>query len=134
MTQDDQYIAKCMTTGVPIARIARKLSMTEDQVFSRWKAMLDEARTREENGYNATCDYFTILSNQYQLLGESLKNIGAILGNIATDEDLKKLIAATPEETLLRLKTRAIVLRPVIIQTPPPEPPPLSDIGTPERN
>lgn len=115
---DDSYLIRALSTGVPINVIASKLRMKESEVLARKEEIIRMVEDQTANGYLALCDFFHIFAHQYQLLGESMKIMGQALGNAATDAELKKLITTDPEETLRNIRLNCIVLRPYVAKDP----------------
>lgn len=107
----DQYIVKLKTTNVSDPIIAEKLGISVEEVNRRWNRVLAEVQSNVDNGYNGLCDYFSLLAQQYQLVGESLKVVGSALGNVATSEEILKCITSDPEETFKKLKSEFIILK-----------------------
>lgn len=122
MNQTDAYMVKMISAGKTNEQIAAKLGMTPLQVSVRWEKIKAEAEANQTNGYYSLCDKFTVLVNQYQLMGETLKVIAFALGQVVPEEELVKIITSNPEETLKNLKTKTIILRAYI--EPPMEVPP----------
>jgi len=118
MNQDDIYLVKMKQTGASDSRIAAKLNMQEKDVRERYAKIIQELQDRTDNGYAVFCEMFTVMANQYQLLGESLKLCGSFTGNVIQEEELKLLIDKDPVVTLRNLQTKCIVLAPYIPISP----------------
>lgn len=118
MNADDQYLVKLVSVGTNPKVIAAKLNITEQEVALRWKRIQKQAETVEFDGYAELCGQFTILANQYQLVGESLKLVASALSRKASNQELLSLIGKTDKETLHNLKTKVIVLKNHTIQNP----------------
>jgi len=112
---DDGYLFKLKAGNVPDAMIAKKLGVSVEEMERRWTRILADLKMSEENGYNALCDQFTIMANQYQLLGGSLKIMAGVIGSVMSSKELEALIPLAAEEdrkiVLDSLKKNCIILR-----------------------
>lgn len=111
MVMNDVYLLKLKNLGWSNEKIAAKMGLEVQEVQRRWEALIAETQVNEGNGYNQFCDLFTTMANQYQLLGASLKVVAGVLGNVATNAELEKIITADPEQTLKSLRKDFIILR-----------------------
>lgn len=118
MTADDNYLVKLKNAKLPDHLIAAKLGISVEEVQRRWCALFAEFQSMQANGYQNLIDQFTVLSNQYQLLGQSLMIIGNNLGGVLTTEELEALVVEDREQTLQNLRTKCIILRPVPLVDP----------------
>ncbi len=111
MTTTDEYIVKLKSVAIPDRTIAAKLGITLGELERRWALILAEAETYKKGGYEKLTELFNTMALQYQLLGESLKVVGGVLGNVMLDDELKSLLADDPDQTIKNLRNSAIVLR-----------------------
>ena len=111
MISDDSYLFKLKTAKVVDAIIARKLGITVEEMNRRWDRIVADLKVSEHNGYNALCDQFTIMANQYQLLGGSLKVMAKVIGSVMTSREMEELVTSDPKQTLENLRKNCIVLR-----------------------
>jgi len=111
MISDDSYLFKLKTAKVVDAIIARKLGITVEEMNRRWDRIVADLKASEHNGYNALCDQFTIMANQYQLLGGSLKVMAKVIGSVMTSREMEELVTSDPKQTLENLRKNCIVLR-----------------------
>jgi hypothetical protein len=119
MNRTDMYIVKLCSLRIPHSVIAAKLGMTVEALGERLCQIEKEQISEFSKGYAILSDTFTRLTFQYQQVGNSLKEIGGMMGAIMDDVELARLIGNTPEETLTNLRTKAIVLRPPTEQLDP---------------
>jgi len=112
---DDGYLFKLKASNVPDATIAKKLGISLAEVEHRWARITADLKASEANGYNALCDQFTVMANQYQLLGGSLKIMAGVIGSVMGSDELEGLIPIAAEEdrklVLDSLRKNCIVLR-----------------------
>jgi len=112
---DDGYLFKLKAGNVPDAVIAKKLGVSLEEMERRWARIIADLKAAEQNGYNALCDQFTVMANQYQLLGGSLKIMAGVIGSVMSSKDLEALIPLADGEdrkaVLDALKKNCIVLR-----------------------
>jgi hypothetical protein len=131
MSDDDVFLLKYKSLGMPDKQIASKLSISIGEVQRRWEILMERTRNEQANGYNYLRDYWTNLCHQYMLLGESLKGMGLVLNDIMPEDQIRSLIADDKEETVKNLLSKAIVLSPCsitkmaeeIAKYPPPSEP-----------
>jgi len=117
MVTDDNYLIKMKTAQKPDAVIAAKMGITVEEVNRRWDRILADLKLCQENGYNALCDQFTMMANQYQLLGGSLKIMAGVIGSVINSDELDKLVTNNAEETLKNLRAHCIILRKFVPMT-----------------
>lgn len=123
LNNNDVWIVKYKSLGWPSAKIAKKFGgeWTAKDVDERWAAIQMEAQACTANGYGALVDKFTVMANQYQLLGDTMKYIGMALGNTISSEELKKLIVpGDTDATVKSLLEHCIILRPFFAFPSPP--------------
>jgi len=112
---DDSYLFKLKTAKTPDAVIAKKLSISVEEVGRRWERIVADLKVSEHNGYNALCDQFTVMANQYQLLGASLKVMAGVIGSVMNSQELEELIPLADVENrklvLENLRKHCIILR-----------------------
>ena len=115
MISDDNYLFKLKSTKVADVVIAKKLGISVEEVALRWQRIVTDLQASEDNGYNALCDQFTVMANQYQLLGGSLKVMAGAIGSVMTSQELEGFIPLTSEEdrklVLDSLRKHCIILR-----------------------
>lgn len=111
MKIDDSYLIKLKSLGVSDPKIAAKLGVSVEEVNEHWQSLLRQSHDQIVNGYKAVCEAFNLLAGRYQLVGESMKTFGGIIGNIMTETEIRALIREDPEETVRNLTQQAIVLR-----------------------
>src|SRR3990167_2476528 len=97
---DDLYLLKLKSANVPDDVICRKLNITPEEMNLRLQGMVKNAEHQASNGYAAFCDQFTVLANQYQLVGESLKILAGVIGDPLSFSELQALVTGNREETL----------------------------------
>jgi hypothetical protein len=128
---DDNHILKLKSLSFSDERIAKKLGMTPEQVAERWKQIQEEMARMQENGYSDLCNCFTIMCQQYQLLGGSLRILATILDHRVPESELEMTftpdrlkesdakIAFSPEQKawLMSKLRKFIVLHPVAPMT-----------------
>ena len=126
---DDGYLIKLKSLGIPDKQIAAKLGLSLGEVERKWDQLVRETACRTANGYIELCEKFNNMALQYQILGDSLKIVGGMLGEIMREDEIRALITSHPEDTLKNLLMKAIVLRPFVspdekpkTPTPPPDP------------
>jgi len=103
---------------MPDERIAAKMSLTVEEVNTRWASILARGKDMVANGYAELDEAFGVLVHQYQLIGVSLETIAMALGNIMPPEEIEKLIDTDKAKTVRNLSTLAIILRPYVPQNP----------------
>jgi CTP synthase (UTP-ammonia lyase) len=115
---DDKVLVRYKMAGIPNHLIAAKMGISVNEVERRWKDL--EAIAKEmDSGYVALVAQYTVLCQQYQLLGESLKIISSAISNRMTIADVDAIIASCkPEEISLKLMSSSIILRPFIQVNP----------------
>ena len=111
MITDDNYLFKLKTAKTPDVVIAKKLGISVEEVGKRWNRIVADLKASEHNGYNALCDQFTIMANQYQLLGGSLKVMAKVIGSVVTSKELEDLVSLDRAQTLENLRKNCIILR-----------------------
>lgn len=121
MDETDKYILKCRAASIAPEKIARKLSMSVDELQVRYERIAKEIMDLQSNGYNFFCDRFTILAEQYKLIGGSLMEIGKMLDRIMTEAELALLVTDDKAETIRNLRTKAMVFHPYVPPTPKEE-------------
>lgn len=114
MTEEDKMIVKWKSLKMPNDKIARKLGIAEGEVQRRFDAIVKDAQISEANGYQELRQRFIMFAAQYELMGESLVEMSAIVSNVMTSEQLAVLITNNREETLKNLAAHAIVLHPYV--------------------
>lgn len=112
MTFDDKYMLRLKSAKVSDKVIAAKLGITEDELQKRWAKMVAELSTALTSTYGLLVDQITVMANQYQLLGESLKIVCNAVGNQLSREELEALVVDNREQTLANLRDNCIILRP----------------------
>lgn len=110
MDSNDEYIAKMVQAGIPAKRIADKLGMTEDDVVQRWKYLQQWATSIHENGMVKLVGAFTVLCNQFELLGGSIKLFSMTLNKALTPKQIDELLKLDKEQLADALKNQYIVL------------------------
>jgi len=109
---DEKLLVKYKTAGLPNHNIAHKLGISVSEVERRW-AEIEELAKQMDCGYIDLVAQYTLLCQQYQLIGESLKIISGALSERMTISEVDEIIAsAKPGEVALKLISSAIVLRP----------------------
>lgn len=93
----EAYMAKLKQAGWSNQRIAERLGWTEEQVAARWEEIFASSVSKLESGYIHLVQHFNNLSLQYNLLGESLKILGAALDQVPLEE-LRRVFAEIPQE------------------------------------
>lgn len=117
---DTSYLVRLKRKGKSDEFIAAKMGMTVPEVRDAWDKLCQEATVERDNGLMELRQVVIILSNQFQLLGQSLGLLSGVLDNTVPPEDLRKLIASCPVGTDLavHLTAKLIVLRPFEMPTP----------------
>lgn len=110
---DDNLLIKYKTARIKDDVIASKLGISVEEVNLRWNQLVEIANQSKANGHEDLCVQFNTLSLQYQLLGESLKIVGAALGDVLPMSEVSKLIVeGNKAQTLKNLSEQCIILRP----------------------
>lgn len=120
LSDSDTYLIKLKALRLSNEKIAEKLGIHPNEVERRWQSLSATLVAATDSGYANLCDRFSILCAQYQLVGESLKEIARALGESVSVETLRNMISTDPEETLQRLKG-LIILKPYVPQPEVPE-------------
>lgn len=114
------YLVRLKQKGKSDEFIALKMGLTVPEVQDAWDKVCQEAIIERDNGLKELRQVVIILSNQFQLLGQSLGLLSGVLDNTTSPEDLRKVIKACPVGTDLavHLTAKLIVLRPFEMPTP----------------
>lgn len=117
---DTSYLVRLMKKGKSDEFIAAKMGLTVPEVRDIWDKLCQEATVERDNGLKELRQVTIILSNQFQLLGQSLGLFCGVLDDTITPEDLRKVIKDCPLGTDLavHLTAKLIVLRPFQMPTP----------------
>lgn len=117
---DHSYLVRLKRKGKSDDFIALKMGMTVSEVRDVWDKLCQEATVEKDNGLAELRQVVIILSNQFQLLGQSLGLLSGVLDNTIQPEDLRKVIKSCPAGTDLavHLTAKLIVLRPFELPTP----------------
>ena len=122
--EGDMYLLRLKAAGWSNGRIASKMGISEEEVTMRIACTIAETKARLNCGMAALVDHFTVLCSQYQLLGESLKELARGIANEMPTNELCQLLerggcsAGSSLSTAVFLKENAIVLRPYVPQEP----------------
>lgn len=109
---DELLILKYKMAGMSEKAIAAKLGITEEEVVKRLTSVIDRFSNSAENGYGQLTTAYLRLCNQYQLVGDSLKEVARALGNTASSEEVRVCLSSNPEESLQKLLSSFIILHP----------------------
>jgi len=80
MNDIDKYLVKMVHLQRPVEEIAKKLGWSVERVEQRWGELKEESLEIQKGAYGALVEKFTLLAHQYQLMGDTLKVLGGILG------------------------------------------------------
>lgn len=109
-------VMKYKAAGWQDTRIAKKMGISEKDVQHYFQIGIEQLNQKLPSGYASLCEVFSILLHQYQLMGESFKQIAKALGNVMPLEEVMKILNEGDEhsdrERAAHLLNRAIVLRP----------------------
>lgn len=111
---DTSYLVRLKRKGKSEEFIAAKMGLTVPQVRDIWDKLCQEATVEKDNGLPELRQVVIILSNQFQLLGQSLGLLSAVFERTVSPEDLRAAIKSCPVGTDLavHLCAKLIVLRP----------------------
>lgn len=117
---DTSYLVRLKRKGKSDEFIAAKMGMSLEEVRDCWDKLCQEATVERDNGLMELKQVVLILSNQFQLLGQSLGLLSGVLDNTVAPEDLRNVIKSCPVGTDLsvHLCAKLIVLRPFELPTP----------------
>jgi hypothetical protein len=117
---DTSYLVRLKRKDKSDEFIAAKMGLTVPEVQDLWDKLCQEATIERDNGLKELRQVVIILSNQFQLLGQSLGLISGVLDDTIPPEDLRKVIKDCPLGTDLavHLTAKLIVLRPFQMPTP----------------
>ena len=90
MTEDDKYLWTWKRAGISNEVIAAKMSITPEEVERRFQSLTMEVTGPKESGIEDLAAHFNLTCLQYQLLGESLKHLGAALSTPVSPSELTK--------------------------------------------
>lgn len=118
-TGDDVWVVKYKQAGMSSADIAKKLGKTAAEIDKRWEEILIESKRQQESGHADLQNQFSVLCQQYQLLGQSLKLIAGGLSDIASPLELSSFLEGpNPLVNAEELCRRFIILRPFSYKDP----------------
>lgn len=110
---DDQFLIKLKQLRFTDAQIANRLRITPEEVGRRWAELLTVAAAVEKNGHWHLVNTFSLMSHQYQLLGETMKAIGGQVCKGPSLDEVRAVIANGPPETAAeRLVETFVVMNP----------------------
>jgi len=116
MNDTDKYIIGSAQTGRDVKVIAAKLGMTVEAVEQRLRDLQATSDAQKQNGSHDLLNAFNNTCQQYQMVGEGLKHLGANLSDPVTVTELAALIGEpggmTNEAIAQRILARFILLRP----------------------
>ena len=110
---DDKYLKIWKDSGQSDELIAKKLSITPDEVRRRYELIRQVQAAAPVVGADKLQSQFNVLCLQYNLLGESLKKVAENLYNHASPQEIKaKLDMGSAEESVKSLMSSFIILHP----------------------
>jgi hypothetical protein len=117
---DTSYLVRLKRKGKSEEFIAAKMGMTVPEVRDVWEKLCQEATVERDNGLMELKQVVLILSNQFQLLGQSLGLLSGVLDDTVPPEDLRKVIKSCPAGTDLavHLTAKLIILKPFQLPSP----------------
>lgn len=119
---DDGYIIKLKMAKVPDVQIAAKIGCTVEELNMRWIAILASAESAEmmqENGYAELTKFYNTFALQYQLLGQTMVQVGSALQEPLTLLQIADLIRGlSAEKAAEKLLKNAIVLKKFVAPDP----------------
>lgn len=119
MTDHDRYLIKQKSAGIPDYKIAQRMGMTAAEVDRRWTEIVDELEAQKVSGIEDLNARFLLMCQEYVLLGTSLRVMGAALGNLTTDDELRALLDTEDKEAAFKaLRKSCIVLRAFVPPSP----------------
>lgn len=111
---NESYVARLLRCGRTPEQIAVRMNLSLEEVNTLVSQIQQSATLLNTSRMDEVAQAFLVLCNQYQLVGESLKVIGSVLGSNLSMAQLEELVADDKATTLARL-------REVIVLRPPPE-------------
>lgn len=122
MSEDDQYLAKCMAAKIPVKTLSQKLGVSEEEIWKRWEGILHESNQIMLSGRADLELSFSQLCSAYQSVGEGLKVVAGALASAATAQEVRKVIAGAKGDVAEALISSFIILRPFrVSETPDPK-------------
>jgi hypothetical protein len=117
---DDAYLVRLKRKGKSDEFISAKMGLTLEEVRRKWAGLVEMASVKPESGQSELRQVGLVLSQQLQLLGQSM---GIFLQALASDyepSDLRALIDSCPagQDLAAYLLTKTIILRPFSMPTP----------------
>lgn len=113
MQTNDEYLWAWKNSGMSDLMIAARLNIKQEDVERRYQELKAAMKTAEENknGEQHLVGAFSTMCLQYQLLGESLKQISANL-NPAKPDEIRDVMGDMEEDPVANLMREFIILRP----------------------
>jgi hypothetical protein len=108
--QDVGYMMKAKRAGIPDQVIAKKLNVSVEELDRQFRSQVATVLSTTSNGYKDLTDSFVNMCHQYQLVGESLKMMGAGLNELATLAEVQDATGMN-QEASEKLMVSFIVLR-----------------------